>query len=155
MLAELTQSEIEEVLANNYVGRIGCKDDDTVYIIPVNYRFKEGYAECYSLVGDKVRMMREHPEVCFEVEQIRDSAHWKTVICWGVYEEVTDNAELELLRPEYTEHFLRLRTTLSVPSPAESPAPKRTEGELSPPVIYRIRFSKWSGRMHEGFSATF
>ena len=151
MLAELTQSQIEEVLTNNYIGRIGCRDHESVYIVPVNYQHKPGYVQCYSLIGEKVKIMRTHPDVCFEVEEIKDNDHWTTVICWGRYEEITDERELELLRPEYTEYMLRMRATISTPSPSEQPHPQHSEAELSAPVIYRIRFTKYSGRFERGF----
>jgi nitroimidazol reductase NimA-like FMN-containing flavoprotein (pyridoxamine 5'-phosphate oxidase superfamily) len=149
MLAELTQSEIEEVLANNYIGRIGCKDDESVYIVPVNYQYKPGYVQCYSLVGEKIQMMRKHPDVCFEVEEIKDNSHWTTIICWGRYEEITDESELELLRPQYAEYMLRMRASLSSLPPNEHAGIQPTEAELSAPVIYRIRFTKYSGRFEK------
>ena len=33
-------------------------------------------------------MMRENPEVCFEVEQVDNLASWRSVIAWGTYEEL-------------------------------------------------------------------
>ena len=40
----------------------------------------------HSGLGLKIEMMQQNPEVCFEVEQITNIAHWKSVIAWGVYE---------------------------------------------------------------------
>lgn len=146
MLAQLTQTEIEEVLTNNYIGRIGYRDDESVYIVPVNYQYKPGYVQCYSLVGEKIQVMRQHPEVCFEVEEVKDNSHWTTVICWGRYEEISDEAELELLRPQYAEYMLRMRASLTSLPPGEAERTPPTEAELSAPVIYRIHFTKYSGR---------
>ena len=42
----------------------------------------------------KVEMMRQNPEICFEVEQVVDLATWQCVILWGKYEEL-DGEELE------------------------------------------------------------
>ena len=150
MLAELTQSEIEEVLTNNYIGRIGCRDDESVYIVPVNYQYKPGYVQCYSLVGEKILMMRRQPDVCFEVEEVKDNSHWTTIICWGRYEEITDESELALLRPAYTEYMLRMRASLSALPPDEHTRTQPTGAELSAPVIYRIRLTKYSGRFERG-----
>ena len=146
MLTELTQSQIEEVLTNNYIGRIGFRDDEAVHIMPVNYQFKPGYVQCYSLAGEKVQAMRRHPDVCFEVEEIADNEHWTTVVCWGHYEEITDEAELQLLRPQYTEYMLRMRASISAPPPGAEGQEKHHEDALLPQVFYRIRIAKWSGR---------
>lgn len=146
MLTELSMSEIEKILFDHRIGRIGCADKESVHIIPVNYHYKTGYVQCYSLVGEKIQMMRQFPNVCFEVESVGDNNYWTTVICWGRYEEINDEAELQLLRPQYNELLLRMRAGLSAPPPGEEVKQKTTEADLAEPVIYRIRFNKYSGR---------
>ena len=147
MLTELTQPEIEVVLSNNYIGRIGCRDDESVHIATVFYQFHKGYVQCFSLVGDKIKMMRKYPDVCFEVEEIKDADDWKTVICWGRYEEITNEAELAVLRPQYSEYMLRMRASLSTPSPEGNVPKQHSAAELAAAVIYRIRFTKLTGRV--------
>jgi nitroimidazol reductase NimA-like FMN-containing flavoprotein (pyridoxamine 5'-phosphate oxidase superfamily) len=150
MLAELTQAEIEDVLANSSFGRIGCVDEGVVYIVPVNYRYEGDAVQCYSLEGMKLQMMRNHPDVCFEVEEIKDQHHWKTVICWGIFEEITNEAELAKLRPHYTEYVLRQRVTLSTGAPADHSEEIRPDPKPGNPVFYRIRLTKFTGRMEQG-----
>lgn len=36
----------------------------------------------------KVRMMRQNPQVCFEVDQMDNLANWRSVILWGRFEEL-------------------------------------------------------------------
>jgi uncharacterized protein len=151
MLAELNQAEIEEVLYSNHIGRIGCVDDGMVYIVPVNYRYEGGYIQCYSLEGMKLQMMRNNPDVCFEVEVINDSQHWKTVICWGIYEEITDEKELAILRPQYQEYVLRKRTTMTAAAPAGSASASHPEAKPGSPIFYRIRITKFTGRTEQGY----
>jgi hypothetical protein len=151
MLAELTQPEIEEVLYNSSLGRIGCVDDGMPYIVPVNYRYEGGYIQCYSLEGMKLQIMRNNPDVCFEVEQIKDQHHWKTVICWGMFEEITDEEELGELRSKYLEHVLRKRATISTNAPADHGHAMHPEPKPGDPIFYRIRLTKFTGRTEQGF----
>ena len=37
--------------------------------------------------------MRQNRQVCFEVEDIPDLGNWKSVICWGEYEELPNRTE--------------------------------------------------------------
>jgi len=36
--------------------------------------------------------MRKNPEVCFQLDVIENLASWRSVICWGTFEELTDFA---------------------------------------------------------------
>jgi nitroimidazol reductase NimA-like FMN-containing flavoprotein (pyridoxamine 5'-phosphate oxidase superfamily) len=150
MLAELTQQEIEEVLYDNSIGRIGCVDGGMPYIVPVNYRYEGGYVQCYSLEGMKMQIMRSNPDVCFEVEQIHDQHHWKTVICWGIFEEITDEEELARLRPQNREYILRKRASVTPATPADSaqPHPEPKPGE---PIFYRIHLTRFTGRTEQQY----
>ena len=141
MATELSEQEVQDVLKHTPIGRIGCADNNSVYIIPVNYHYEDNAVLCYSLDGHKIDIMRSNPIVCFEVEQINDSGHWKCVIIDGVFEEITDEQELAGLRPKYTEYLLRVRASMST-----------TSNNVNEPsqVFYRIRFTKISGRVQQG-----
>lgn len=151
MLAELAQQEIEEVLYNNFIGRIGCVDGGMPYIVPVNYRYEGGYIQCYSLEGMKLQIMRNNPDVCFEVEEIKDQRHWRTVICWGIYEEVTDEDELARLRAQYKEYVLRKRAAITASAPADHHQSTHPDPKPGNPVFYRIRLTRFTGRTEQDF----
>jgi nitroimidazol reductase NimA-like FMN-containing flavoprotein (pyridoxamine 5'-phosphate oxidase superfamily) len=153
MLRELNESESAEILLNNSVGRLGCTDGENVYIVPINYTYEQGAILCYSLEGLKIDLMRKHPSVCFEVDEILDQYHWKCVVVNGVFEEITDKAELDRLRPRYSEYFLRKRTSIPA-SPEADQQNEETQESTSrntERVFYRIRFNKVSGRLDSGF----
>ena len=150
MLRELTHSEIEDVLRNNYIGRIGCQEGDRIYIVPVNYLFDLGNVYCQSYEGQKVEMMRDNPDICFEVEEIHSFNHWKTVVGWGIFEELTDPREIERVRSQLSEMMLAQKAMMSGPPPEKSVERPRTDLQAQP-VYYRIRFAEWSGRMENGF----
>lgn len=95
MLRELHEEQMEDLLKNQVVGRIGCHSADTIYVVPVNYIYKEGVIYCHSAKGLKIDLMRANPKVCFEVENIIDMTRWQSVIAWGRFEEITALNEQE------------------------------------------------------------
>lgn len=145
MPCELNQIEIEEVLNNNSIGRLGYTDSKDIYIVPMNYRYNSNTIQCYSLEGKKIEMMRKNPSVCFEIDEIIDSNHWKTVVINGQFEEITDENELVLLRPIYTEYMLRKKVTLNPSSGIEEDPSLHTKQ-----IFYRINLQKSTGRIQNG-----
>jgi uncharacterized protein len=152
MLGELNENEIQEVLKTHSIGRIGCTDGIRVYIVPINYRYEQNAVLCYSLEGLKIDIMRHHPSVCFEVDEIKNPYQWKCVIVNGVFEEITDEEELSQLRPHYVEYMLRKRASLiSLPETENHESQNKINSDQ---VFYRIRFEKVSGRFESGFYST-
>jgi nitroimidazol reductase NimA-like FMN-containing flavoprotein (pyridoxamine 5'-phosphate oxidase superfamily) len=135
MLGDLTVAEIEELLRDNRVGRIGCHAEGTTYVVPTGYAYD---GECvYAQSGDglKVRTMRANPDVCFEVEDIRDVSHWRSVIAWGSYEELWGHAEDEAIR--------RLRARFADIPTWASVHPDRGVADRN--IFYRIRLTRKIG----------
>ena len=93
MLGALNHTETEALLESQHLGKLGVTDGVTVYVVPVNYVYDGTYIICHSTEGMKIRMMRQKPDVCFLVENIRDMNQWETVIAWGRFEEITDGEE--------------------------------------------------------------
>jgi nitroimidazol reductase NimA-like FMN-containing flavoprotein (pyridoxamine 5'-phosphate oxidase superfamily) len=94
MVGLLSQDEIEALLRRRRIGRIGCCIDERPYIVPVNYAYDGSAVYVISGPGRKIDAMRAQPRVCFEVEDIDESAgamDWRSVIADGVYEELTDD----------------------------------------------------------------
>ena len=88
MLGELTAEQINAVLFNEVVGRIGCHGDGRTYVVPVTYVFDGEAVYAHSAEGLKIRTMRANPAVCFQVDQRENLANWRSVVAWGVYEEL-------------------------------------------------------------------
>jgi nitroimidazol reductase NimA-like FMN-containing flavoprotein (pyridoxamine 5'-phosphate oxidase superfamily) len=119
-----------------------------VYIVPVSYAYNDQYIIAHSLEGMKIEIMRKHPEVCFEVDEIRDQSNWKSVIAWGTYEEIINEKERY-----YAMKFLVGRLVhLAV---SETAGLTKVEGhnvadvykpEVIRPVVYRIKLTEKTGR---------
>ena len=94
MMGNLTPDQIEEVLRSEVIGRIACVADGWPYIVPITYVYDGGeFVFSHSAEGRKIEAMRQNPQVCFEVEQIKSIASWRTVIARGRFEPLARDAE--------------------------------------------------------------
>ena len=59
MLGNLTNEQIESVLRNAVIGRIGCCADKRVFVVPITYAYAGGYIYGHSAEGMKILMMRK------------------------------------------------------------------------------------------------
>jgi hypothetical protein len=84
---ELSREEVDELLREQVVGRIGCHADGLTYVVPVIYAYDGERIHVATVEGQKVRMMRSNPAVCFEVDDYEAPGTWRSAIVQGVYEE--------------------------------------------------------------------
>ena len=93
MFGKLNTEDVEALLHQQMVGRIGCQADDRIYVVPISYAYDGTYIYGHALEGMKIFAMRKNPHVCFEVDNLKNLANWQSVISWGVYEELNDDTE--------------------------------------------------------------
>ncbi|MBS0522754.1 MAG: pyridoxamine 5'-phosphate oxidase family protein [Proteobacteria bacterium] len=98
MIGELSLPEIENLLHNELIARIGCHTGGHTYVVPVTYAYDGKAILGYSPEGLKLTMMRENPKVCVEVDHIDDPATWRSVIAHGTFEELSGAAAEEAVR---------------------------------------------------------
>jgi nitroimidazol reductase NimA-like FMN-containing flavoprotein (pyridoxamine 5'-phosphate oxidase superfamily) len=141
VLGRLGEAEIEDVLRTATIGRIGCRDDDSVYVVPISFVYADGYAYAHSAEGRKLTLMRATPEVCFEVEDVRGLSDWRSVVARGAFEELHgDDARAAL-------DLLAARFAPPGTWPAlGAPAPSHGHSTSRPPVLFRIRLLSSTGR---------
>lgn len=87
MLEQLDRAEIDDLLRAQVVGRVGCHAGGLTYVVPVIYAYDGEAFYVYTVEGQKVRMMRESPNVCFEVDEY-ERGSWRSAIAQGRYEEL-------------------------------------------------------------------
>ena len=95
MIGQLSLPEIENLLHNQVIARIGCHTNGHTYIVPVTYAYDGAAIFGYSPEGLKLTMMRENPKVCVEVDHVDDPANWRSVIAHGIFEELSGAAAEE------------------------------------------------------------
>jgi len=142
MLGELTPEEIEQLLRRETVGRIGCHAEGRVYVVPITFAYDGEHVYAHSADGLKIRTMRSNPDVCFEVENLDNIAHWQSVVAWGKYEELTGGAE------ERASALLRARFDAMTTSATAVFHPTRdvTAARRARTIVFRIRLEEKTGR---------
>lgn len=150
MLGELNKDALEELLQTQFLGRIGCHANGITYIVPVHYIYETPYIYAHSARGLKIELMRKNPEVCFEVDQIRDFFNWQSAICWGTFEEITDipagAGALQKIIDRIEPYLAKTEDAHPSHGIADRSAEIGTTREL---VLYRIKLHKKSGRFEQ------
>ncbi|PUZ20933.1 hypothetical protein GA0116948_11862 [Chitinophaga costaii] len=144
MLGNLNEQEIEEVLLRNVTGRIGCYDGSRVYVVPVSYAYNDKYIIAHAHEGMKINIMRKNPQVCFEVDEMQDQANWRSVIAWGVYEEVLQERERYYAMKFLVSRLMHLQLSETARLPEKELVP--TKPDQLKPIVYRIRLGERTGR---------
>lgn len=137
-IESLTSKENIEFIARNKFAHLACHYSKEVYLVPISYIFVEGYIYSHSKPGHKIDLMRKNPQVCFQVEEVQDFFHWKSVVLWGKFEELfgddSDRAMRNLIR-EFTGSEKR-RSDLEIDFATQ----------LESSIMYRIKIEKSTGR---------
>lgn len=147
MIGKLTTEQMQDVLKENVLGRIGCTDGTKTYVVPVNYVYDGISLIFHSLPGMKIDMMRKNPQVCFEVDEMKNFTNWKSVIVWAQYQELTEERERLAAMKLFVDRMLRLKISETAVPPelsAERIHP-RSPGNIKP-VIYRLIIHEMTGR---------
>jgi len=146
MIGKLTDEQIEEVLNENVLGRIGCSDGKKIYVVPINYAYDGKSVIAHSSLGMKIEMMRQNPEVCFEVDSMKSFTNWKSVIAWGEYQELKNERDRYLALKLFVDRMMHMKiSSTAVFSEAES-GKTHPSGVTIKPVVYRIILTEKSGR---------
>ena len=133
-IGPITNTDSMAILREGTLGRLGCIADGEPYVVPVNYVFDERDIYVHSLPGKKIDALRASPRACLQVDEVKDPYHWRSVIAYGKYEEISDERTREDL-------LVTLFRRLPHMSPVES---KLTNG-LKEIIVFRIKVDKITG----------
>ena len=151
---KLSQNEIGEFLSSQKIGTLSMNDGETSYAVPLAYSYDGEHI--YLTIGGEGRKMayiKKNQNVCFVVCLIppdfgMNKMSWKSVICDGVIEQITDpdglkkavqTGEKHMGMPEGTWDRL-LEMTLKKPEASN---------------FWRIKITESGGQGVEGFKEEF
>jgi nitroimidazol reductase NimA-like FMN-containing flavoprotein (pyridoxamine 5'-phosphate oxidase superfamily) len=149
MLRELNDHQIETLLKDQLIGRIGCHLAGVTYIVPVNYVYDGIAIYCHSAKGMKIDMMRENPSVCFEVDNIKDITNWQSVIAWGKFEEITEMPENQKVLQKLTDRITPFMIDDSVTREHGFVDNESDIGTAIELIMYKIIVDKKTGRFED------
>jgi hypothetical protein len=137
MWKELTEEEARGLMSRKHFAHLGCVlEDETPYVVPVNYVLKDSAVYIHSLEGTKLEALRNNRRACVQVEDIRSSFKWQSAIAFGSFEELADGD----LRSEMLEELLGHFRTMT---PVEGLEAER--GATVDPVVFRIKIERLTG----------
>ena len=141
-MREMSQTESERLLRRQGIGRLGLYDSehDRVYVVPISYVFHKGSAYFHSVPGLKLELLVNHPQhVCLHVDAIADEGEWESVVAWGRFAEITDEAERVRVLRSFGQRLFRgpLRDHQNIGRSGELGA-----GE----IVYRVDVEELTGR---------
>ena len=149
MFGHLSEDAIEDLLHQQFIGRIGCNYNDVTYVVPIGYAYDGKYVYAHAEEGMKINMMRENPHVCFEVDTIENIGNWKSVIGWGDYEELADEMErafaINILLNRGIPKGASKTSYLAPEWPFHSKTTTDIEG-----IVFRIKLNIKTGRFERG-----
>lgn len=145
MFGKLNDGETEALLFSQATGRVGCHAAGTTYIVPISYAYDGAYIYGHTSEGQKLNFMRSNPKVCFEVDSLTDMANWQTVICQGIFEELTEGTERNKALKILLDRNLPFIASKAVQLTEHWPfAP--ADVTAIPGVVYRILLTEKTGR---------
>lgn len=88
-IQEMTDSEMEELLAVLRYGHLGCALDGVPYVVPVHYSFDKPHLYIYTTEGRKTEIISANPNICLQIEDVVNDGEWRSVMLTGRAERIT------------------------------------------------------------------
>lgn len=134
---DLPPREAIEMLERHHVGRLAFTFHDRVDIEPISYVFANGWVYARTSPGTKLAIVKHHPWVAFEVDEVRSRTDWQSVVVHGTIYFL--EADRDADRADYAAAVQILRS-------ADGDA--LTPGDATPhrQVLFRIHADEIIGR---------
>ena len=143
IVEEIDREDCIAILAASRVARLACSKDRQPYVVPIHYAFDDEHLYSFSMPGQKIEWMRGNPLVCVQVDELTSSRNWRSVVVYGVYEELPDRIGS---KRERDRAWLLLEKHANWWEPGGLKPTQQPIATASPHVFYRIRISRLSGR---------
>ena len=154
MFGKLTAEEIESVLHQQVVGRLGCHANGMTYVVPISYGYDGEYIYVHTVEGMKINMLRKNSRVCFEVDTMVNMANWKSVIVWGEFEELTKEPGRQNAIQKLHERVLPIISSATTKLSSDWPfTPKNTQTITG--IVFRIKITEKTGRFENNSTPSF
>lgn len=139
----LSADAIEALLREEIVARVAYVDQrGRPCIVPITYAYDGKALYGYSMLGSKIEGMSSRSDVCIEIDRIRNSADWWSIVVRGTFEQLSGNAAVEAVERISD----RLRTVARVDGAPNAAAQTYVAREGGPGIAYRIRVTERHGR---------
>lgn len=147
MTGELNETQMNNILSSQAIGRLACTDGKCPYIIPMTYTFDGNYIYGQTFEGKKLDILRKNPNTCFQVDIVADIYNWQSVIVYGRFEELVGEKSNEARDILFT-RVLPLMTSSSIHhhEHAVGISQEISDENRIKPVMFKIRINEKTGR---------
>ncbi|MGV3768316.1 MAG: pyridoxamine 5'-phosphate oxidase family protein [Chitinophagaceae bacterium] len=145
MFGTLTSDEITHLLSTQLIGRIGCHYEGITYVVPISFVYSDDCIYGHTGEGMKLNFMRNSPSVCFQVDDTRNLDNWKSAICWGNFEEITEPSERGEAIEKLLGRVLPVISSETMHISPQWPFPPQSNEHIGG-IVFRIRLTRKSGR---------
>ena len=136
MMKTLNTEEGRRLLKTARVVRLGCIVEGEPYVVPLNCHLEGDYLYSHSLPGLKIAGLRKNPKACVLVDDIESELRWRSVMAFGMYEEITNpNERADVLN--------KLLHKFSLLTPVESAI--ALDGAAAEVIVFRIKIERLTG----------
>ncbi len=148
MLGTLNDTQIENLLSSQIIGRLACTDGKQPYVVPVTFKYDGKYIYGQTNKGRKLKILRKNPNVCFEVDRMTDMRNWESVIVYGKFEELGKD-EAEEARVIFFNRIFPLMTSSTIHAHEHEVTGTVNDSTRVKYVMYRIKIEKITGRLEK------
>ena len=134
----LDHTECEELLASQRVGRLAFTAQNQVNITPVHYVYRDGWIYGRTGLGQKVDIIKHHPWVAFEVDELDAQGGGRSVVVRGRMELPDPEGSLPE-RGHFEAGVETLRSALPAAFSVGDPMPDRH-------MVFRVAAHEITGR---------
>jgi len=137
-IVEISHDECKDLLSSVSVGRLACSLENQPYVVPICFAYEPDHLYMFSTLGQKIKWMRQNPNVCLQTDQVEDRSNWTSVVLNGTFVELREGSQKKHAR----ERLAKFSDWWQIP------LAERREGtsDLSiEPIFFRIDIASMSG----------
>ena len=145
MIGKLNTDQINNLLGSQSIGRLACTEGEQPYIVPISFCYDGTCIYGQTNLGEKLKIIRKNPKVCFEVDQMMDMRNWQSAVIYGDFEELKNkdaDSGREIL---FDKEFSLLTNTSIHAHEHEVTSVLMDEGRMKE-ILFRIKIRKVTGR---------
>ena len=101
------------LLQRESFGHLGCARDGRPYVVPMHYAYDGKDLYFFTTQGMKTQYIQANPQVCLQIEEVTDSANWRSVMVLGRAQELTSKDEMQRAMKLITERNPSLTPAIS------------------------------------------
>ena len=94
-IQEMPYHDCISLIGKQWLARLACANANIPYIVPIQYACAGDRLYVFTLPGKKLDIMRENPNVCVQIDQLKSKHSWKSVVIDAKFVELDGDESRE------------------------------------------------------------